>query len=748
VPTALRRVWWRVSPVLQSVLGIPGVVLLHHLGIGGRAPLWVCVTGLTAGLLVQHPRIQLMLAGGDLARRLSLRIAVHLGLAVTSLIYLLGWGPLFTIVYLVAALMHIRWSGARAWRPALVWTLIGATLGQAGVALGLVFTYVSPGPAQFAGISGTFVTVVLIRQYGLAAEEREQAQQDAATQHRRFRALVQNSSDIITVLDGHGVVTYVSPSVERLLGYSPDALVGTDGMSAMWPDDVAAARRQFRSLIARPGDQERAHLRVRHADGRLRRHDAVMLNLLDDPAVRGIVVNQRDVTEQRLVADQLTYDASHDLLTGLDNRRAFLGTLDRLLDQSRTSGRRLAVLYIDLDGFKQINDTHGHETGDDLLSRVADLLRASVLGGDVVGRLGGDEFAAVLRNIDSVDQAVAVTRRILDALSAPQPIGTRHVRAAASIGIAVSDTDEAGSGVLLHRADLAMYAAKRRGVGGWVLYSPELDAGATDVSRQDLMTAMDRGEFFVHYQPVVDLNSSRMVGVEALVRWQHPERGVVPPSEFITAAEENGAITALGEWVAEQACDRLARWQRMTPPRERLIMGINVSPRQLESPATAARLDQIFAGSGVAAADVLVEVTESALVDSPVARQTLDAIAALGSRIAIDDFGTGYSSLQYLNRLPIHTLKLDRSFVCGLDGTPEGSAIASAVARLAQTLHLSAVAEGIETPAQAAELAALGYHLAQGFLFARPMDPAGVESLLRAGKPLRAPELMAAAGRA
>jgi EAL domain-containing protein (putative c-di-GMP-specific phosphodiesterase class I) len=237
---------------------------------------------------------------------------------------------------------------------------------------------------------------------------------------------------------------------------------------------------------------------------------------------------------------------------------------------------------------------------------------------------------------------------------------------------------------------------------------------------------------------VVDLGSRRMIGVEALARWLHPDRGLVPPSEFIPAAEENGAITALGEWVAEQACDRLARWQRMTPSRDRLVMAINVSPRQLESPATAAQLDQIFAGSGVDAADILVEVTESALVDSPVARQTLDAIAALGTRIAIDDFGTGYSSLQYLNRLPIHTLKLDRSFVAALDGTPEGSAIAAAVARLAQTLHLSAVAEGIETPEQANELRALGYHLAQGFLYARPMDPGDVEALLRSGEPLPA----------
>jgi diguanylate cyclase (GGDEF)-like protein/PAS domain S-box-containing protein len=667
---------------------------------------------------------------------LSPRIALHLGLATTTLIYLFGWGPLMTIGYAIAAGMHIRWSGARAWRPAVLWTIVGATTGQACIALGLVFTYLSPIQAQFAGIGGIFVTVILIRQYGLAVEEREQAQRDAASQDRRFRALVQNSSEIVTVLDRHGVVTYASPSVERLLGYPQDALVGTDGSWAMWPDDVAAVQRRVRSLLATPGGQERAHLRLRHADGRLRWYDAVMLNLLDDPAVTGIVVNQRDVTDQRLAQDQLACDASHDLLTGLDNRRAFLITLDRLLDESRTSGRRLAVLYIDLDGFKQINDALGHEAGDGMLSRVAELLRASVLGADVVGRLGGDEFAAVLQNIDSADQAVAVTMRILAALSAPRPIGTRQVRAAASIGIAVSEADEETGSLLLHRADLAMYAAKRRGVGGWVLYSPELDARATDVSRQELMAAMDRGEFFVQYQPVVDLGSSRMTGVEALVRWQHPDRGLVPPSEFIPVAEENGAITALGEWVAEQACDRLARWQRMTPSHERLVMGINVSPRQLESPATAARLDQIFAGSGVAAADILIEVTESALVDSPVARQTLDAIAALGARIAIDDFGTGYSSLQYLNRLPIHTLKLDHSFVRALDGTPEGPAIAAAVARLAQSLHLSAVAEGIETPEQATELTALGYHLAQGLLYARPMDPADVEELLRAREPL------------
>jgi diguanylate cyclase (GGDEF)-like protein/PAS domain S-box-containing protein len=725
--------------MLESVLSVPVVVVTHHLGYAGHAPLWVCLVALSAGMVIQHPGTQRVLSGGDLQRRLGPRMALHVGVYTTVMVYIYGWGPLCTTVYLIPALMHIRWVGARAWKPAALCTVIGAGVGQIGIALGLVFTYLPPALAQVGGIGGVGVTLLLIRQYGITAEERERADRIATLQERRFGAMVANSSDIIAVLDQAGVISYISPSVERLLGYRPHDLVGTPGIALMFPDDAVPVRATFADQTSTPGAPVRFELRAVHADGSLRWLDTMVIDLLADPAVRGLVVNQRDVTDQRQAQERLAYDATHDLLTGLSNRHTFLQGFERLLQESRTAGQRLAVLYLDLDGFKQVNDALGHDAGDHLLAEAATALRANLLGSDLIGRLGGDEFAVVLQHIDSADDAVAVARRLLDALSQLQPFGDHHLRIAASIGIALSDADGADAPALLHRADVAMYEAKRGGLGGWVVHDRELDHRAPGVSRKDLLSAIARGQFHLQYQPVVDIRTGRMRGVEALVRWRHPDRGMIPPSDFIPAAEETGAIAALGEWVAEEACHQMAGWRRLGPAGESLHLAINVSPRQLEASTTAPSLARIIADAGIPPSMVTVEVTESALVDSSSARQSLDAITATGATISIDDFGTGYSSLQYLGRLPIHGLKLDRSFVAQLDGSAHSSAIAAAVAQLARTLGLGAVAEGVETPQQAEELAELGYEVAQGFLYARPVDADQITAWVNAGGVLATP---------
>jgi diguanylate cyclase (GGDEF)-like protein/PAS domain S-box-containing protein len=740
------RQWGRrLSLVLESVVSVPVVVLLHRLGYAGHAPLWICLAALLVGMVIQHPSAQRLLSGGGLQSRLRLRIALHVGLFSTVMVYLYGWGPLCTTAYLIPTLMQIRWAGAKAWRPAALWTAIGATVGQTGIALGLIYTYLPPAMAQISGISGAGVTLLLIRQYGLTAEERERAERLAILQDRRFGAMVANSSDIIAVLDRDSVITYISPSVQRLLGYRPQDLVGTHGAALMFPDDAATARRTVADQADTPGTPARFPLRAVHADGSLRWLDTTVIDLLDDPAIQGRVVNQRDITDQRQAQEQLEYDATHDLLTGLSNRRAFLQAFEAMLRDSRAEGRRLAVLYLDLDGFKQVNDVLGHDAGDHLLAQAAAALRGNLLGSDLVGRLGGDEFAVVLRHIDSADHAAAVARRLLEALSELQPFGDRHLRIAASIGIALSDGDPSDAPTLLHRADVAMYEAKRSGLGGWVVHDGAADRPNNRVSREDLLSAVARGQFHLQYQPVVEISSGRMLGVEALVRWRHPDRGMIPPSEFIPAAEETGAIAALGEWVAERACHQMAAWRRLGPATENFRLGINVSPRQLEASTTAPTLARIIADAGIPPSTVMLEVTESALVDSPSARQSLDAIAATGAQIAIDDFGTGYSSLQYLNRLPIHGLKLDRSFVAQLDGSAHNSAIAAAVAHLARTLGLGAVAEGIETPQQAHELAELGYEVAQGYLYARPVDADQITEWINAGTIQPAPAPPAAA---
>jgi diguanylate cyclase (GGDEF)-like protein/PAS domain S-box-containing protein len=745
IPEDLVRAWlrklWRITfPAIETLISIPIVVVIHALHLDGRTPLWFMLLGMLALAATQHRDVQLALAGGDLSRRLWLRTGLHLGV-LTAVLYMFGWGPAFTVSYAVGGLMHLRWSGASAWRPVAVWALVGTAAGQLGISLGLVYTHLSPAASHVVAWTGSLLAVFFVRQYALAVQERERVRQEAEQHDRRFAALVQNSSDITIVCGPEGLITYISPAVERLLGYRPADLLGTRGDPYLAPGELERLAEVAAPLWARPAASLRVELELRHRDGSARWYDAVLLNLLHDPAVRGIVINQRDVTEQRAAAHRLAYDASHDLLTGLDNRRAFLSTLEQAIERSRVTARSLAVLYIDLDGFKQINDRLGHEVGDGVLRGVAEQLRRSVLGGDVIGRLGGDEFAAVLRDVGSTEQAEAVVRRILRTFGEPLEVGGHLLRVAASVGIAIAGEEELTGEQLLHQADLAMYAAKRRRIGGWVVHTAELEAeAARSISAQELTAAVQQGQLRLQYQPVCDLGTGRLVGVEALVRWHHPERGLIAPDLFIPAAEDNGAIIEVGEWVARQACEQLARWQPLSPAGPRLTMSINVSPRQLELPSTAGRLAEIFATAGVAPADVLIEVTESALVASPVARQTLDDIAALGSAIAIDDFGTGYSSLQYLNQLPIDTLKLDRSFVAQLDGSPLGSAVAAAVASLAGTFGLRTVAEGIETREQLEELRALGYGLAQGYLFARPMNPADLEPLIRAGAVHPGPE--------
>jgi diguanylate cyclase (GGDEF)-like protein len=426
-----------------------------------------------------------------------------------------------------------------------------------------------------------------------------------------------------------------------------------------------------------------------------------------------------------------------DHLTGLANRVSVGAAMDAAVQRHDRTGSASAIMLIDLDGFKKVNDTRGHEVGDALLVTFAAVLERTVRGTDVPARVGGDEFVVVLDRPGSEQQALLVARRILEAAADPVVIDGVPTRIRASIGVAMT---EAGADVatVRHRADMAMYAAKRRGRHDAEPWRPALHESAAeqDSVEADLAGAAAAGQLRVVYQPIVDLASTEITGLEALVRWEHPVHGMIFPDRFIPVAERTGAIERIGLWVLEQAATQVRQWQRQIG--RRLYVSVNLSPRQLENPELAAQVRSALAGSGLDPRDLILELTETALVHEAGTTGPLEALRALGARIAVDDFGTGYSSLRYLTRLPVDILKLDRCFVSELNGEPQGSAVAEAVLRLAQALNLDTVAEGIEGQAQADELTLLGYHSGQGYHYAKPMTPEAMTARLLADRPVRA----------
>ncbi|HYY82570.1 MAG TPA: EAL domain-containing protein [Actinomycetes bacterium] len=451
--------------------------------------------------------------------------------------------------------------------------------------------------------------------------------------------------------------------------------------------------------------------------------------LLVGAVVLTAVVVLRQITALRENHELIVTDS----LTGLANRTQLRVDLERALARSRRNGDQVAVLLLDLDGFKQINDTFGHEVGDDVLVGFADVLRGCIRKIDTSGRLGGDEFAVVLEQVNGPADVTMAAQRILAELDDPIVVDNHTLQVRSSIGIALSEGGADDPEELLRRADMAMYVAKRRGAHGFELYGhiPDDRQLERTILAKELRLALKRGQLVVHYQPIVTLHDGGITGVEALVRWQHPSRGLLPPGEFIQLAEETGLIGDLGAWVLERACRQVHAWQERFPGSRPLQLSVNLSPRQMQDPDLVEDVTAILERTGFDPHTLVLELTEGVLMhdrDDVVARLT--RLKQLGIRIAIDDFGTGYSSLGYLTHLPVDILKIDRCFVADFGTSSEGSVVAEAVVRLSQALHLETVAEGVETPDQAEGLRELGCPLSQGYYFSRPLDPAGVEAFL------------------
>ena len=562
-------------------------------------------------------------------------------------------------------------------------------------------------------------------------EERKAAERALRASEERFRSLVQNSSDVISIVDADGGVRYHSESVRRVLGYDPAELVDNDPLSFVHPDDRERVARFVAEAALRPGVTAPETWRVRHRDGTWLHSETVAANLLEDPNVRGLVLNTRDVSDRKELEAQLVHQAFHDGLTGLANRTLFTERVEHAL--ARSAQGDLAVLFIDLDDFKHVNDSLGHAAGDQLLVAAARRLQGCLRPTDVAARLGGDEFAVLLERVTDTDGAATVAGRVLDTLHQPFGLNGRTIPIKASLGVATGrpGIDEADE--LLRNADVAMYAAKAGGKDRYELFRPDMHEDMLQrlELEAELRHVADRDQLVLHYQPIIELVSGRITRVEALVRWDHPAKGLLPPSAFIPLAEEQGLIGPIGSWVLLQACLQARRWHDQFPDAPPLSVHVNLSGRQLEDQGLVGEVAQALETSRLSPRQLTLEITESVLVSDVEAMSTrLRELKGLGVLLAIDDFGTGYSSLSYLRRFPIDMLKIDKSFVDGIGKGREDTALAHAIIKLSHTLQLHTVAEGIEQAEQAAHLASLGCQDGQGYLFARPLNPGATTELL------------------
>jgi diguanylate cyclase (GGDEF)-like protein len=446
------------------------------------------------------------------------------------------------------------------------------------------------------------------------------------------------------------------------------------------------------------------------------------------------------------VTDAKTHEAMeqafHDSLTGLASRALFLDRLDHALARAAREGTRLAVLFVDLDRFKNVNDSLGHVAGDYLLIGVAERLRSCLSADDTAARLGGDEFAVVLEAVGDDGRATRTARKIIDRLRAPFVINGSEAFVDASVGIAFNDEGETDGKALIRNADLAMYQAKKDGKGRYEIFKPAMRSMflGTVAMEAGLRRALDHGDFVLHYQPVVELQTGRITGLEALVRWQHPERGLVPPPEFIPLAEETGLILAIDRWVLDQACRQAAVWNARRPPDQYLTICVNLSARQLQQTDLPDFVAATLVRAGLDPRCLVIEITESLLLnDTEPTLARLHRLKDLGVRLAIDDFGTGYSSLAYLRRFPVDIIKIDKSFVAGTEEGADASALARAIVQLGQVLRLATIAEGIESAGQLAELRSAACPFGQGYYFSKPVAAAEIDELLSADRELPVP---------
>jgi diguanylate cyclase (GGDEF)-like protein/PAS domain S-box-containing protein len=619
---------------------------------------------------------------------------------------------------------------------------------EKGNVVGAYEIYTDPAPVRpirqlvWIAVVGGFIILFLslfavVRNAG-AFIKRQQIERELLIRQNeeRFRSLVGNTSDVIAILDPAAVITYASPPAERAWGRSTDALRGASLFEHLHDEDQAAARDLLSQVSGSPSMNISSELRLRHADGSWHDFEVIAKNMIADPGVGGVVVTFHDITQRKAFERDLQQLAFHDTLSGLPNRALFLDRLERALARADRYRRSIAVMFLDLDNFKVVNDSLGHEVGDQLLTAVAERLRSCLREEDTAARFGGDEMAVLLEEIMDEESVVEIARRISTAMAEPFILNGRELFASFSIGIALSTPGQDRADTLLRDSDLAMYRAKANGKAGFQVFDPSMTISAMErlELETDLRHALDRGELRVVYQPIMSLESGKVSELEALLRWDHPTRGLISPVQFIPLAEETGLIVQIGQWVLEDACNRTRAWHLSRPGEPLIAISVNLSARQFVQADLVETVARALFTSRLEPSCLKLEITESVLmrdVDGTI--EKLWALKDLGVQLAVDDFGTGYSSLSYLKRFPVDTLKIDRSFVSGLGQDSNDTAIVRSVVALAKSLNLAVTGEGIETTEQLGQLQALGCDRGQGYLFAKPLSAAEIDDLLVEG---------------
>jgi diguanylate cyclase (GGDEF)-like protein/PAS domain S-box-containing protein len=559
----------------------------------------------------------------------------------------------------------------------------------------------------------------------------------AETQMQKLSRALEQTADAVFITDRDGVIEYVNPAFEQVSGYTSAETVGRQ------PNLLKSGRQGpvfyenlWKTILA--GEAFNDVLINRRKDGSLYYEEKTITPIKDaDGRITHFVATGKDITERMQTQERLAFMAQHDPLTELPNRALLLDRLKQSLAGARWRERRAGILFVDLDRFKTINDTLGHEVGDRLLQQLAERFQRSVRDGDTVARFGGDEFVILLDDVASEDDVAGVAQKVLQALIPPFQVDQQTLYVTASIGVSLFPNDGEDASTLLKNADIAMYRAKELGKNTYQFYSADMSSRAFErlTLESNLRRALEHREFRLYYQPLVDVTTGAIVGVEALLRWQHPEFGLVMPNDFIPLLEETGLIVPTGEWVLDTACAQLAAWHAQGWPRLRLA--VNLSPRQFQTQNLTAMVKQALDRLDGDPGRLELEITEGMLLrHAPITVETLEALHALGVRMAIDDFGTGYSSLSYLRRLPIDTLKIDRMFVRDIPHDPDDSAITVAIIALVQSMKLEMIAEGVENTAQRDFLHERGCNVMQGFLFSRPLPAEEITRLLQSGKKL------------
>jgi diguanylate cyclase (GGDEF)-like protein/PAS domain S-box-containing protein len=632
---------------------------------------------------------------------------------------------------------RINQSPWRAGAHAFFWQLVGNLAAFAAALLAAACVRLFGPNVSVAGVAVACLLFSVARA-SLSGEKTAapaNEARDKVSENDRFRSAFDYAAIGMALVSTEGRWLQVNHSLCQILGYSEKELLTTDFLAVTHPDDLPTALSNIGQLLRGKVQASQMEKRYIHKSG----HEVWVhwsVSAVRDQYSTSVhlIFQIQDITDRKLAEEQLHHDAFHDALTGLPNRALFMDHLKLAIARARRNEhQKFAVLYLDLDRFKVINDSLGHTIGDQLLVGIADRLKEHLRPGDTVARLGGDEFVILIEDIAEETEAVQVAERIQQELSVPFTLSGREVFTTVSLGIAPSATGYERAEDILRDADTAMYRAKSAGKARYEIFDRAMHARAINLLQMetDLRRALERDEFLIHYQPIVALENFRLRGFEALVRWQHPERGFISPMDFIPIAEETGLIVQLGEVVLREACQQMQRWQKRFPLDVPLYVAVNLSSKQFSQSTLIDKVGMILKETGVNPHTVKLEITESLVMENiDTATDMLRQLRALGIKLAIDDFGTGYSSLSYLHRFPIDTLKIDRSFVTRMSENNENTEIVRTIVVLAQNLGMDVVAEGVETNEQLVLLQKLGCENGQGYFFSKPVGSDGAERII------------------